>query len=200
MSENNGKEEATVGGSSFESLTNSIEVVIRYFMTGVAICSAIYLSQHELPAFSKTFCESYQLAVGIALVVGFFSFAIYRVISWHIIDYWAWKSGLSALVHFPAGDDKYCASGPFAGFLLWRYKDSIPRSLGGYLTFRWSMIHFLIITSLSWLVATFTATSTSFIGAHQGYICSSALIIFGFSWRQFVYLLKVERDLCKKTL
>ena len=196
------KEKPGSGGAvekAIDKFTSSIELVIRYFMTGAAICAVAYISFAEP---QSQLVDPWNLPLEgagiVALSVGFCVFTIYRVTLWVFADGVFWLIGSSAPNLFtlkkPLSYDK-----PYAHFLLWRYSDALPESLGGYLTYRWSVVHFSIVSAIAVLVASYLCADASLLHSHRCLVRLLAIVCMLLGLQQFWFLMRVERELCSLT-
>jgi hypothetical protein len=175
-------------------LISTIEIAIRYLLTGAVISAATVLSTAEYRYFISWGTENELIAAVAITTVGFIAFTFYRLVLWVIGDAIAWKRGWSvpSLLHTNGRTyDK-----PYAFFLEWRHSGAINDSLSGYLAFRWAVAHFASISGIALLAASLSNQEASYLSSHAisigifGFICTTLGL-----W-QCAFLYRVERNLC----
>jgi len=174
-------------------LLANLEAAIRYLLTGVVV-GAVWLAAQTDPGPSVAWAlMNKSAALGAVLASGFLSFVLYRLIFWAVGDYVAWWSGASAPVVLKRKGGHYPEA--LARFLVWRYSENVKDSLSGYLTYRWAISHFAVVSAVALVVGLYYRKDGSFLGAHCTAIGWVAGICFVFGLFQCWLLFCVEREL-----
>lgn len=182
---------------ALDRLANNIDLLIRYLMTGIVVSATLLASRADGPDLLKAFSSNPELS-GVAVIsIGFCAFTLYRVIAWTLLDGFFWLAEQSAPAIFTK--KKRCGyHAPFAKFVDWRYSGKVSDGLGGYLTYRWAVIHFLLVSTTSIEIAAHNSECGSWLHKHAGEACYLVLPFFCLAFWQFWFLLRVEKELCKK--
>jgi hypothetical protein len=200
MSHDRTKEESESGGPMdkvIDRFTNSIELAIRYLMTGFVVGFAVWMSCSRPDEFTEWAVEKPELTGIAALAAGFTAFIIYRLFFWIFADglFWFFKVSAPALYRHPGPG--YHA--PFADFLIWRYSGVLKEQLSGYLTYRWSVVHFVIVSASVLGFASLLSAPTARVAGYAPYVEFGSVVTFVLAIWQFHFLLRVERELCRTT-
>ena len=169
-------------------------------MTGVVICALFIACRSDWPCQIELAEGHAEVAGLIVVVVGFLAFIMYRMIAWQLMDgvFWIGKQSAPALYSTwswtnPGYDN------PYAEFLLWRYSKKLTEPLSGYLTYRWSVVHFMIVSSAALIASFFIAQTGSPVDEYKIYVFVAGIIFGLLALLQFWFLMRVERELCRKT-
>lgn len=177
------------------NLISSIELAIRYLLSGVAI-TAIYLfslSEENLKIKWDQICKCQAPALFLAVALGFAVFTLYRILYWVIGDCIAWRANAS-----PPSLDRCKPFGihfAFAKFLLWRRTDNTSEKISGYLHYRWAVVHFTFIFALALAFYSIHCEPDSLMENWQYCAGIASLIFIIAALRQSCFLFRVERAL-----
>lgn len=176
------------------SLISSLEAVIRYLLSGAVIATMFVMSLNESRIiFQWALSNQVPTALCVALI-GFTAFSLYRLFLWTVFDFIAWKFNASAPALFPVEGVSYAK--PYAKFLRWRHSKDLPQSLSGYLTYRWSVAHFAVVSGLAGLGAALSGQSDSVIVDLQCWVLLGSISVVAFGFWQIYFLYRVEKELC----
>ena len=174
-------------------LISTIEIAIRYLLTGTVISAVATLSTNEYQGLTNWAVTNELVAAAAITAVGFASFTFYRLALWIVMDAIAWKLRWSvpSLLH----TNGITYDEPYAFFLKWRYSGAINHELSGYLAFRWAAAHFVSISGLALFIASLLNQEASFLSAHAilARVLGFIFLILGL-W-QCAFLYRVERNL-----
>lgn len=178
------------------SIIQTTESAIRYLLSGFVVTGVSLLSlANPKPIFAYG-TENPLIAIAGIGAVGFVAFSIYRLAAWSLFDGAAFLSRLSA----PAVErTNLFYSEPYSKFLLWRFHSDFGKEIGGYLTYRWSVAHFSMVTAISLISCKFVHSQNSLIHPHSSEACWAGVIIFAFALWQISFLFRVERSLYIRT-
>lgn len=176
-------------------LISTIEIAIRYLLTGIVVSTVATLSTSEYHHLINWAVKNELVAAAIITAAGFASFRFYRLLLWIIGDAAAWRFGLSVPSILRTNGLSY--DEPYAFFLKWRYSGEINNELSGYLTFRWAAAHFVSISGAALLIASLLNQEASFFSEHTKFIGATGVISLTLGLWQCAFLYRVERDLCK---
>lgn len=177
------------------SLVSSFEAAIRYLLSGAVIAVIWALSLNNPWPIAQWALSNQIAAASCVVLVGFTAFSIYRLVLWIIGDAIAWKFKASAPAEFFEKGVSYAR--PYAKFLRWRHSEDLPQSLSGYLTYRWSVAHFAVVSGLAGLVAALCGQSNSLVVDLRYSVLLASLGIAAFGCFQISFLYRVERELCR---
>ena len=175
-------------------LISTIEVAIRYLLTGAVISTIVTLSNTEYCHWIAWAAENELIAAAIVTVVGFVSFTFYRLVLWMIGDAIAWKLGWSVPSLLHTNGRAY--DEPYTFFLKWRYSGAINAGLSGYLAFRWAVAHFISVSGTALFFASLLNQESSFVSAHATLVGALGITCFILGLWQCAFLYRVERNLC----
>lgn len=176
-------------------LISSVEAAVRYLLSG-AVIAAIWVLSVNNPRPIAQWALSNQVATALCVVlIGFTAFSIYRLILWVVGDAIAWKFKASAPAEYREKGISYAR--PYAEFLRWRHSEDLPQSLSGYLTYRWSVAHFAVVSGLAGLIAALCGESNSILANFRYLVLLASLVIATFGCIQISFLYRVERELCR---
>jgi hypothetical protein len=182
---------------AIDRLVNNIDLLIRYLMTGIVVSAALLASRADGLDLLEIFAAHPELSGVAVITIGFCAFTLYRVIAWAILDGFFWLTKQSAPSIFTA--KKACGyHAPFAKFVEWRYSGKVSDGLGGYLTYRWAVIHFLLVSTTSIAIASYISQCGSWLHTYANRAPYLASPFFCLALWQFWFLLRVERELCRK--
>lgn len=177
------------------SLVSSLEAAIRYLLSGAVIATIWVMSLND-PWTILQLALSNQVPTALCVaLIGFTVFSIYRLVLWVVFDFIAWKLNASAPAEYSVDGVSYAK--PYAKFLRWRHSEDLPQSLSGYLTYRWSVAHFALVSGLAGLVAALIGQSNSVMVDLRCWVLPASLIVAVFGLRQIFFLYRVERELCR---
>lgn len=177
------------------SLVSSLEAAIRYLLSGAVIATILVMSLNDpRTIFQWALSNQVPTALCVALI-GFTAFSIYRLVLWVVFDFIAWKLNASAPAEFFVEGVSYAK--PYAKFLRWRHSEDLPQSLSGYLTYRWSVAHFALVSGLAGLVAALSGQSNSVIVDLRCWVLLVSFSVAAFGFWQISFLYRVERELCR---
>lgn len=177
------------------SLVSSLEAAIRYLLSG-AVIATIWMTSLNDPWAILQLALSNQVPAALCVaVIGFTAFSIYRLFLWVVGDFIAWICKASAPTLFFEEGVRYPK--PYANFLRWRHSEDLPQSLSGYLTYRWSVAHFAIVSGLAGFIAALSGQSNSIIVDLRCGVLIVSLIVAAFGFLQISFLYRVERELCR---
>jgi hypothetical protein len=182
-------------------LIKSIELAIRYLLSGAAIV-AVYLLGLSDPVQCLGWISDHEAITGfITIAIGFAAYSIYRLAFYVFGDCLAWRRGWSA----PAIDRTLSYPEAYAKFLLWRQggdsRDNkiLERHLDRYLNYRWAVVHFSFILAGTLIFALVNAESGSFIRTWRGWEVSLLVLLICLicAIHQCRFLFQLERNLYK---
>lgn len=199
MAENKDSEENDkgIGVGKVLDVVSSIEAAIRYLLTGISLW-IIAAGGLERPDCLFDWVQDHQTVAGALIVAsGFAAFSFYRLIFWVGGDLVSWWTGQSAPSLFGKRYGFY--DQPYTKFLEWRHSKKVTASLGGYLTYRWSVAHYSVITAVTLWIWCVVAAQPSLINTHPcvAFWIATGMFIIGV-WQQW-FLFRVERDLCRRS-
>lgn len=176
-------------------LISTIEVAIRYLLTGAVVSAVMIFSSAEYLNGLAWVAENETMTAIIVTAIGFIAFTFYRLLLWTVGDAIAWKLGWSApsLLHRKgkAYDE------PYVHFLKWRYSGAINDALGGYLSFRWAVAHFASVSGITLFLASFLNQDASLVSAYPVIIRAFGIACSSLGFWQCSFLYRVERNLCR---
>lgn len=174
-------------------LISSIELSIRYLLSGVVVYAIYLLGLFDPSAHIEWVDKQPLLAAFVAGAVGFTAYSLYRILFWVVGDSAAWWLRLSA----PSLDRNrsWLYHGAYARFLLWRRKSSFDEALNGYLHYRWAGVHFTYIVTLALWVALVYRENDSLIAQWQYHVLVGSATLFVVAVWQSSFLFRVERAL-----
>jgi hypothetical protein len=177
------------------SLVSSLEAAIRYLLSG-ALIAVIWMISLNDPWTILQMALSNQVPAGLCVaLIGFTAFSIYRLFLWVVGDFIAWKCKASAPILFFEEGVSYPK--PYTKFLRWRHSEDLPQSLSGYLTYRWSVAHFAVVSGLTGLFASLAGQSNSVMVDLRCWVLPVSLSVAAFGLWQISFLYRVERELCR---
>lgn len=174
-------------------LISNLELFIRYLLSGVAVYAIYLLSLCNPSPHIEWIGEQPVLAAFFAGAAGFAAYSLYRIIFWVVGDGAAWLTGISA-PSLDRGESKLY-HGPYASFLLWRYKSGFDEALNGYLHYRWAVVHFTYIVTFALWFAIVNHEPHSLVEQWLCYAVTSSAILFVTAVWQTSFLFRVEREL-----
>jgi hypothetical protein len=177
------------------SLVSRLEAAIRYLLSGAVISTIWTISLNDPWTILQLALSNQVLAGFCVALIGFTAFSIYRLLLWVIGDYIAWKCKASAPILFFEEGVSYPK--PYTKFLRWRHSEDLPQSLSGYLTYRWSVAHFAVVSGLIGLLGTLAAQSNSVMVDLRCWVLPASLFVAAFGLWQISFLYRVERELCR---
>lgn len=180
----------------FTQALASIELVIRYLVSGAAVYAIYVLSVADTAARLTWVQNHLPLAAFIATAAGFVAYSFYRATFWIIGDGVGWLLGLSAPSLVRKDSKLYAAA--YAEFLEWRRDPGLHAPLSNYLHYRWAVVHFLYILGFALLHSLVWREAQSVIDQwprYAGVVMAGAL---GISTWQASFLFRVERELFRK--
>lgn len=180
---------------AISKIVTSLEVAIRYLLSGAVVSTLVAMSHTEYPLVLIFVAKEPLIATILVSIVGFIAFTLYRLIMWTVADFIAWKAGWSAPSLLDYEGCWY--EKPYVYFLKWRYSGEISDQLHGYLTFRWSVAHFVCLSGISMILATLLSQHGSPIEKYCGLIFSGGLVILALGLWQVFFFFRVERSLCE---
>nr|WP_143023919.1 hypothetical protein [Pseudomonas benzenivorans] len=174
-------------------LISTIEIAIRYLLTGTVISAIAILSINEYQSLTDWAVKNELVAAAAITAVGFVSFTLYRLALWIVLDAIAWKLRWSvpSLLH----TNGMTYDEPYAFFLKWRYSGTINHELSGYLAFRWAAAHFVSVSGLALCFASLLNQEASLLSAHAILARALGLIFLILGLWQCAFLYRVERNL-----
>lgn len=175
-------------------LISTIEIAIRYLLTGIVVSTVATLSISEYHHLINWAIKNELVAAAIITAAGFASFTFYRLLLWIIGDAIAWKFGWSVPSTLHTNGLAY--DEPYAFFLKWRYSGAINNELSGYLAFRWAAAHFVSISGMTLLIASLFNQEASYLSAHTIFVGVMGGICLTLGLWQCAFLYRVERNLC----
>lgn len=124
----------------------------------------------------------------IVIAVGFIAFSFYRLRLWTVGDAIAWKLGWSAPSLLHRNGKAY--DEPYVHFLKWKYSAAVNDALVGYLSFRWAVAHFVCVSGIALLLASFLNQLGSLVPAYPVIIrgIGAACVSLGFWQCAFLYI------------
>ncbi len=198
------------------SIFHTTEQAIRHLLSGFVVTAVSLLSIANPKPIFVFGTENPIIALTGIGVVGFLVYSIYRIASWAIIDCIAFYLGLSApAVERPKKPGKKGSpdfvkrvrewlaflsySDPYALFLLWRYESNSGEKIDGYLSYRWAVAHFAMITAISLLISKCRHSPESLIDPYSRAAFWIGLIVLAIALWQIAFLFRVERSLYKRS-
>lgn len=176
-------------------LISSLEIAIRYLLTGAVVSVLVVLSTEKSTAVFSSAATHLAASAFVVTTSGFAAFTVYRLLFWFVGDAIAWHFGLSAPCVFE-GRNGY--DEPYAQFLRWRHSDKVVEALGGYLTYRWAVAHFVSLTGASLVLSSMLSQPASPISQHSCAVAISGLVLWALGIWQSFFFYRVERNLCRE--
>lgn len=174
-------------------LISTIEIAIRYLLTGTVISVITILSINEYQSLTDWAVKNELVATAAITAVGFISFTFYRLALWIVMDAIAWKLRWSVPSLLYTNGIAY--DEPYAFFLKWRYSGAINHELSGYLAFRWAAAHFVSVSGLALCFASLFNQEASLLSAYTILARALGLIFLILGLWQCAFLYRVERNL-----
>lgn len=133
-------------------LISTIEIAIRYLLTGTVISAIATLSTNEYQGLINWAVKNELVAAAAITAVGFASFTFYRLALWIVMDAIAWKLRWSvpSLLH----TNGITYDEPYAFFLKWRYSGAINHEqsiMSSVATWRFAGPPHILSPFLAWL-------------------------------------------------
>nr|WP_143023863.1 hypothetical protein [Pseudomonas benzenivorans] len=175
-------------------LISTIEIAIRYLLTGAVVSAVVTLSCAEYWRWFAWAAENEAMTAIIVTAVGFVAFTLYRLVLWTAGDAIAWKLGWSVPSLLHRNGKAY--DEPYAHFLKWRYSGAVGDALGGYLAFRWAVAHFASVSGVTLFAASLLNQEASWVSEYAVSIGVLGVACFSLGFWQCAFFYRVERNLC----
>ena len=176
-------------------VVGTVEGALRYILTGFVLSGLVLSSFQQIPTAIRDLPDDPLPALFVVAMIGFAAFTVYRLVAWTLLDYAAWKLGLSV----PSLQTRkgWSYAEPYARFLRWRYDPSFNERLSGYLTYRWAAVHFCMFSGIAAVVTALMSQAGSPLSRHCAVVslAGAVLVVIGIS--QTCFLFRTEKALCK---